>query len=253
MSINGVKQLRKLVINYNITAAGSNGLREFMSRYLYPFAEANPDINIIAKPITFRGIANVTAQWLNGRRETIPLANLEARAVLRKINMLRNRVGRDERDLVFQTDPETRCKSVQGRWTVELNRVNDLSKPDLVINGVPNTPPKNPWDKPLELVSDGLPHPNTHKSWEEVGADSMKHLEKWKEQKAKERKAAAEHRELKKKDPKAAEEVEKKWIADEKVRFAKIVAKEEADKKAARAAAGVVKSAPTPAPAKGKK
>jgi len=244
MSVNGVRQLRKLVINYNTTAGGSAGLREYMSQNLFNFAKANPQIDILAKPIHLRGTANVTASWLNGRRETIPLANLDAREVSRKLRRLRDRAGGDERDRRF-ANPKSKCPSIQGKWQLDMNVTNDLTKPDLVINGKYNTPPRNPLDLEITLVSDGLPHPNTGKDWVELGEESMKHLAKHKVEKAARLKLEAEEIEWAKKNPELAIEKHKKLMIEHKSITSKQAAIDEAEKKKAKAAAA--------APAKGKK
>ena len=245
MSIHGVRQLRKLVIDYNTTAGGSAGLREYMSQHLYNFAAANPDVDIIARPIYFRGIATVTASWLNGRRETIPLANLDASEVATKIRKLRNRAGEDERDRKF-VSPRSKFPSVQGPWTPEFNLKNDLSKPDLVVNGKYNTPPANPLDFQIELITEGLPHPVTKQDWDQVAEESKPKLAKHLEEREAKKKAAVIEAEWAKKNPQLAAEKRKKLLAERKAEIAKQVA--EAEKKQA-----AVKKGPAIAAAPAKK
>lgn len=247
MSVHGVRQLRKLIINYNTTAGGSAGLREYMSQQLHSFAEANPDIDIIARPIYFKGTATVTASWLNGRRETLPLANLDASEISTKIRKLRNRVGTDERDLKF-VSPKSKFPSIQGKWTNEFNLKNDLSAPDLMINGKHNTPPPNPLDFNISLITEGLPHPVTKKDWEEVGQDSMKHLAKFQVEREARRKARLAEMEWAKKNPELAVEKQKKQMIEMKASIAKKAAAEEAEKKKMKAPSSAAVAAP-----KGKK
>jgi hypothetical protein len=236
MSINGVRQLRKLVINYNTTAGGSAGLRDYMSQHLYSFAAANPDIDIIAKPIYLRGTATVTASWMNGRRETLPLANLDATEISQKLRKLRNRTGVDERERRFVTQ-RSKFPSVQGKWTESMNMKNDLTKPDLVINGKPNTLPPNPLDMEITLLTEGLPDPKTKKDWVEMGEDNMKHLAQHKVQREARKKAEAAEAEWAKKNPELAVEKEKKMLIEMKANAAKQAAAEEAEKKKLKPAA----------------
>ena len=234
MSINGVRQLRKLVISYNTTAGGSAGLRDYMARFLYRFAEANPAIDIIARPIHLRGVATVTASWLNGRRETVQLANLDATEVSTKLTKLRNRTGRDERDLRFASG-RPQFPSVQGRWTVDMNVKNDTSKPFLTINGRPNKPPGDYRDSEITLLTEGMPDPVTGKSWEEVGADSLKHLAEHQVKKAARIKAGREEYDWAKKHPEQALEKQKKMMIEQKALAMKQAAADEAEKKKAKA------------------
>lgn len=247
MSIKGVRQLRKLVINYNTTAGGSAGLREYMSEHLFSFAESNPDVSIIARPIYLRGTATVTASWMNGRRETLPLANLDASEISSKIRRLRNRTGVDERERRF-VSPRSRFPSIQGRWTSDLNMKNDLTHPDLVVNGKHNTPPPNPLDFSINLITEGLPHPHTKKDWAEVAEDSKGKLAKHQLQLAARKKAEAEETAWAKKNPEQAVEKRKKQMAELKANVAKQAAAEEAEKKKVKPAAVAA-----PAATKGKK
>jgi len=237
MSVQGVRQLRRLVISYNATAGGSAGLRDYMSHHIYGFAAANPQVDIIARPIYLRGTATVTASWLNGRRETLPLANLNATEVMTKLERLRDRTGADERDLRF-VSPKSKHPSIQGRWSVDTNltKKNDLTKPNLVINGKYNTPPPNPWDVKITLVTEGLPHPNTGKDWEEVAKDSVLLLAKHKAEKEARIKAEKVEAQWALKNPALAAEKRKKLMIEQKATVAKNTASEEAEKKKVKAA-----------------
>ena len=189
MSIKGVKQLQKLLVSYSM-GGSSRGVREFMDTGLIAFAQQNPQIAIQARPVGFRVAPTIQATWINGYEETQPLANLGAKEVAGQLGALRSRVGRDQATRTLVGVPLSAHKSVQGNWSPTLFMKNDLERPGLLANGQ-LTVEAAADEKGLWLISDGMPHPVTKESWEQMAESRTKQLDEHLAKKAVEKKAAA--------------------------------------------------------------
>jgi len=116
-----------------------------------------------------------------------------------------------------------------------LNLKNDLTRDDLVVNGVANKPWGNPVGE-LQLLVEGLPNPVTNETMEQMGPAKMKHLAEHLKKKAERKAIERAERESVRGNPEKARELQRAKLAVAKVAATKSAAKEQVDKKAAAAA-----------------
>ncbi|CEP02888.1 Large ribosomal subunit protein mL43 [Plasmodiophora brassicae] len=120
MSINGVKQLKRLVVHYCHWGGSSAHLRAFVQGdEIVRFARENPEIEIVAKKRP--GHPFLVAEYLNGKTHEIGIKNKDQKAILSTIYQLRNRSGRDKSTLNYWGRPQTHHPSIQGRWSPVAN------------------------------------------------------------------------------------------------------------------------------------
>lgn len=100
MSLRGVRQLQKVIIQYSDIDGSSKGVREWMRKNLVQFAESSPQAEIVtirarnAHPI-------IRAHYVNGNKKQIGLKNLESNTVDEHAKFLRNQIGRRVRIISF--------------------------------------------------------------------------------------------------------------------------------------------------------
>jgi large subunit ribosomal protein L43 len=112
MCSRGVWQLRSLLVEFCQSSGSSAGVRDYAQRFLVPFAEANPQIQIALSRRANRH-PRVTGWYSNDRPKTLSLINLSAEQVVERIQFLRDArpVGLKKNSKAFRTTP-----SIQGEW-----------------------------------------------------------------------------------------------------------------------------------------
>ncbi len=95
MALRGVWQLRELAIRYSLEGGSSRGVRAFVEDGLVEFAKKNPQIAITTK--LEPGHPNVHGKYLTGYEKNLSLKNMDKGDVAKRIQLLRNTLGRKTR------------------------------------------------------------------------------------------------------------------------------------------------------------
>ena len=93
MSLQGVKQLKELLIRYSDYDGSSKGIRGWMRLSLVTFALKNPEF-IIKTQLKRNVHPFVRGYYLNGNDKTICIKNQSPELIEGYINDLRNQIGR---------------------------------------------------------------------------------------------------------------------------------------------------------------
>jgi large subunit ribosomal protein L43 len=93
MSINGVRQLKKLSIRYSDYDGSSKGIREWIRLNILPFAENNPDL-FVRTNLKRNKHPCLVGAYRNGNIKTIGVKNLTVEEIDGYVLDLRNQVGR---------------------------------------------------------------------------------------------------------------------------------------------------------------
>lgn len=93
MSLQGVKQLKELLIRYSDYDGSSKGIRDWMRSSLVTFATKNPEF-IIKTQLKRNVHPFVRGYYLNGNDKTICIKNQSPELIEGYINDLRNQIGR---------------------------------------------------------------------------------------------------------------------------------------------------------------
>ena len=93
MSLQGVKQLKELLIRYSDYDGSSKGIRDWMRLSLVTFALKNPEF-IIKTQLKRNVHPFVRGYYLNGNDKTICIKNQSPELIEGYINDLRNQIGR---------------------------------------------------------------------------------------------------------------------------------------------------------------
>lgn len=101
MSLQGVKQLKELLIRYSDYDGSSKGIRDWMRLSLVTFALKNPEF-IIKTQLKRNVHPFVRGYYLNGNDKTICIKNQSPESIEGYINDLRNQVGRKVTKRTFQ-------------------------------------------------------------------------------------------------------------------------------------------------------
>jgi large subunit ribosomal protein L43 len=96
MSLNGVRQLKELLIRYSDRDGSSRGLISWMNQNLVKFAESNPTLQITTE-IKRNKHPIVRGMYINGNSKTICIKNLDPEIVFEHVLHLRNQIGRKVR------------------------------------------------------------------------------------------------------------------------------------------------------------
>eukprot|EP00325_Prymnesiales_sp_UTEX-LB-985_P022003 CAMPEP_0174720606 /NCGR_PEP_ID=MMETSP1094-20130205/34029_1 /TAXON_ID=156173 /ORGANISM="Chrysochromulina brevifilum, Strain UTEX LB 985" /LENGTH=126 /DNA_ID=CAMNT_0015921119 /DNA_START=21 /DNA_END=401 /DNA_ORIENTATION=+ len=123
----GVWQLRSVMIRYCEAGGSSQGVRQYLEKYLVPFAEANSQIEIAVCQQANRHPI-IRGWYMRDPSKTLSLRNLSAEQVVERIFYLRDMrpVGLRKFAKPFRTSP-----SVQGEW--HLGQV--LDRPHRTLRG----------------------------------------------------------------------------------------------------------------------
>ncbi|EEC00211.1 ribosomal protein L43, putative [Ixodes scapularis] len=87
-----VCQLQRLTFKFCKTHGSSRGLREYIEKELVDFARQNPGIVVYLKPRRHRDPV-VVAEYLNGERDTMRVADQSSAELVKWIEYLRTRSG----------------------------------------------------------------------------------------------------------------------------------------------------------------
>jgi len=104
--------MKHLLIRFCNTGGSSAGTRDYLERFLVPFATANPQIQISVERVWGRHpIARAT--YLQDGEKTLSLRGLSAEMVVKQIKYLRDcrPIRLRKFDKPFRTSP-----SIQGEW-----------------------------------------------------------------------------------------------------------------------------------------
>ena len=125
MCSRGVWQLRSLMLQYCDTSGSSAGVRDFLERFLVPFAKANPQMQIAVNTRSWKHPV-VKGWYVQDNPKWLSLKNLSAEQVFERIQFLRDMrpIGLRKHTKAFRTTP-----SIQGGW--ELGQ--RLDKPHRTI------------------------------------------------------------------------------------------------------------------------
>eukprot|EP00474_Spongospora_subterranea_P008614 CRZ09072.1 hypothetical protein [Spongospora subterranea] len=116
MSVNGVRQLKRVILNYCHWGGSSMFMRDFLkSAKLIRFAEANSELEIIARKR--KGHPFLLGEYVNGTSHQICVKNQPDNIIISTLYQLRNRSGRLSSSVKYWQKPRTLHPSIQGRWT----------------------------------------------------------------------------------------------------------------------------------------
>ncbi|KAM7300144.1 39S ribosomal protein L43, mitochondrial [Ixodes scapularis] len=119
-----VCQLQRLTFKFCKTHGSSRGLREYIEKELVDFARQNPGIVVYLKPRRHRDPV-VVAEYLNGERDTMRVADQSSAELVKWIEYLRTRSGMPI--VRLRKFAHTDHPSIQGFWTPFTNRPTELN------------------------------------------------------------------------------------------------------------------------------
>uniref|UniRef100_A0A147BUL7 Large ribosomal subunit protein mL43 n=1 Tax=Ixodes ricinus TaxID=34613 RepID=A0A147BUL7_IXORI len=119
-----VCQLQRLTLKFCKTHGSSRGLREYIEKELVDFARQNPGIVVYLKPRRHRDPV-VVAEYLNGERDTMRVADQSSAELVKWIEYLRTRSGMPI--VRLRKFAHTDHPSIQGFWTPFTNRPTELN------------------------------------------------------------------------------------------------------------------------------
>eukprot|EP00168_Porphyra_purpurea_P007758 TRINITY_DN19755_c0_g1_i1.p3 TRINITY_DN19755_c0_g1~~TRINITY_DN19755_c0_g1_i1.p3 ORF type:complete len:133 (-),score=23.08 TRINITY_DN19755_c0_g1_i1:33-431(-) len=125
MSVNGVRQLRRLVLHYSPRGGSSAGTRQFVESGLAKWIAANPAVDVVLQERA-RGHPFLVCEHVTPRRKpwTLPLRNEPADVVEQRLNYVRNTTGvTTKRSFTKKRIIKQDHITVQGGWTPELGDV----------------------------------------------------------------------------------------------------------------------------------
>ena len=113
MTSRGVWQLRKLTIHYCDKAGSSRGVRDYLGKMLVPFAQANPQLEVVARHRPSKHPFVQGEYVTEGEQKQLSLKNLSALQVATQVQSLR-----DSRPVNLRkwAKPFRSSPSVQGPW-----------------------------------------------------------------------------------------------------------------------------------------
>mmetsp|Transcript_20 Transcript_20/g.66 ORF Transcript_20/g.66 Transcript_20/m.66 type:complete len:134 (+) Transcript_20:105-506(+) len=122
MSINGVRQLQRVVIHYSPWGGSSAGTRKFVESGLAKWVATNPNVDVVLQERP-KGHPFLVCEHLKAKQKpwTLPLRNESAETVEERLNFVRNTTGATtkrsftKKRIVRQEHP-----TLQGGWTPEL-------------------------------------------------------------------------------------------------------------------------------------
>lgn len=119
-----VCQLQRLTLKFCKTHGSSRGIREYIEKELVDFARQNPGIVVYLKPRRHRDPV-VVAEYLNGERDTMRVADQSSAELVKWIEYLRTRSGMPI--VRLRKFAHTDHPSIQGFWTPFTNRPTELN------------------------------------------------------------------------------------------------------------------------------
>jgi hypothetical protein len=93
MALNGVRQMKELVIRYSDYDGSSKGIREWLRTTVVSFAKHNPEL-VIKTELKRNVHPYVRGVYMNGNSKTICIKNLDTEKISGYVADLRNQIGR---------------------------------------------------------------------------------------------------------------------------------------------------------------
>jgi large subunit ribosomal protein L43 len=93
MALNGVRQMKELVIRYSDYDGSSKGIREWLRTTVVNFAKHNPEL-VIKTELKRNVHPYVRGVYMNGNSKTICIKNLDTEKISGYVADLRNQIGR---------------------------------------------------------------------------------------------------------------------------------------------------------------
>ncbi|XP_057832627.1 large ribosomal subunit protein mL43 [Cryptomeria japonica] len=114
MALNGLWQLKKLVVRYCDWGGSSRGMREFIESQLPTFKQQNPQLEVV--PLLKRGKHPHLRGYYRDKTVRIDcVKNMDPEDILLRAMRFRNALGAEVRKL--KNRHMTKNRSVQGTWT----------------------------------------------------------------------------------------------------------------------------------------
>ncbi|MES1920941.1 39S ribosomal protein L43, mitochondrial [Bonamia ostreae] len=114
MSINGIPQLKKIVLSYCKVSGSSLGVKAFLVKDVIKFSQNNPHIEFIVRSEGYSH-PKISAHYVNGFKKDIELRNKTPNEIQLVLDNLRTRCG-DENKKRWLRGTETEHVSLQGEW-----------------------------------------------------------------------------------------------------------------------------------------
>ena len=134
MSINGVPQLKEIIIQYGRRAATSSGIRDYFKTGLVPYALKHPHITIITKPLAGNVQPHLWGHYVNGKKQKMPLKQMNPEEIEEMMERLRNQSGFHNGSTLKQwSNPRSKHKSIQDPWDADFNFNDRITAPQLDI------------------------------------------------------------------------------------------------------------------------
>lgn len=131
MSLRGVRQCKKILIQYSDYDGSSRGIRSWMSSRLVDFAKTNPLLEVETQ-IKRNRHPFLRGYYANGNIKTIGIKNQDEDNIESFVFDLRAQIGRKTSSSGYFKPVLSGTPSIQGEWTEDLV-VNDF---DLEIQHV---------------------------------------------------------------------------------------------------------------------
>ncbi|KAG0424779.1 hypothetical protein HPB47_028000 [Ixodes persulcatus] len=135
-----VCQLQRLTLKFCKTHGSSRGIREYIEKELVDFARQNPGIVVYLKPRRHRDPV-VVAEYLNGERDTMRVADQSSAELVKWIEYLRTRSGMPI--VRLRKFAHTDHPSIQGKCTLKYRVALHFDSPRKLQQqevGTPGTP-----------------------------------------------------------------------------------------------------------------
>ncbi|XP_041370660.1 39S ribosomal protein L43, mitochondrial-like [Gigantopelta aegis] len=145
-----VCQLQRITVKFCKSSGASRGTRDFIENHLLDFTKTNPGVVVYLKPRRNRS-PQLFAEYLNGRTESMNIANFTKDEIFQWVEHFRTRSGTEI--MRFRKEWHTDTPSIQGVWTPFTNKDTALN-----VTELPNEqssqmiPPKSASDQILEIA-----------------------------------------------------------------------------------------------------
>ncbi|XP_063981357.1 large ribosomal subunit protein mL43 [Diachasmimorpha longicaudata] len=110
-----IGQLQRITLKFCKNRGSSRGMRDFLENDLLDFARENPGVVVYVKPRRHRGPV-VVAEYLNGERHWVSVANFPKEDIIKWIELLRTQ-SKDGSQMRLRKMFHTEFPSIQGPWT----------------------------------------------------------------------------------------------------------------------------------------
>jgi len=119
-----VKQLKRSTIKICESSPSSLPIRKFIENDLVNFASKHPSVVIYTVSET-NCLPQLSAEYLNGRKEVHNLEKLNSEDILKTLEILTNKSGFEI--MRIRKNFHTDCPSIQGQWHPFTNKTYDIN------------------------------------------------------------------------------------------------------------------------------